>query len=129
MIHRVCFGSVERFIGILTEHYAGRFPFWLAPLQAKVLIVSESASDYAEDIYRKIKAAGIRCRLDNRKEKLGYMIREAQYKERVPYMVIVGEREKSDGKISVRCRDSEDIRTLNLEEFIGDMEKLKRERS
>lgn len=129
MIHRVCFGSVERFIGILTEHYAGRFPFWLAPLQAKVLIVSESASDYAEDIYRKIKAAGIRCRLDNRKEKLGYMIREAQYKERVPYMVIVGEKEKSDGKISVRCRDSEDIRTLNLEEFIGDMEKLKRERS
>lgn len=129
MIHRVCFGSVERFIGILTEHYAGRFPFWLAPLQAKVLIVSESASDYAEDIYRKIKAAGIRCRLDNRKEKLGYMIREAQYKERVPYMVIVGEKEKSEGKISVRCRDSEDIRTLNLEEFIGDMEKLKRERS
>lgn len=126
MIHRVCFGSVERFIGILTEHYGGSFPFWLAPVQAKILIVSESVSDYAEEIYGKIKAAGIRCEIDGRKEKLGYMIREAQYKERVPYMIIVGEKEKSGKTVSVRCRDKEGSRTMELDELVFELEELKR---
>lgn len=126
MIHRVCFGSVERFIGILTEHYGGRFPFWLAPVQAKILIVSESVSDYAEEIYGKIKAAGIRCEIDGRKEKLGYMIREAQYKERVPYIIIVGEKEKSGKTVSVRYRDKEGSRTMKLNELVFELEELKR---
>ena len=125
MIHRVCFGSVERFIGILTEHYGGRFPFWLAPLQAKVLIVSENAADYAETVYKKIKESGIRCKIDGRNEKLGYMIREAQYKERVPYMIIIGEKEKTDGFVSIRQRDSEGTKTLPLSDLIHEMEDLK----
>ncbi len=129
MIHRVCFGSVERFIGTLIEHYGGRFPFWLAPLQVKVLTVSESVSDYAEDVYEKIRAAGIRCQIDRRNEKLGYMIREAQYKERVPYMVIIGEKEKNECKVSVRFRDKEGTVTFELNELICELAKLKRDRN
>lgn len=129
MIHRVCFGSVERFIGILTEHYGGRFPFWLAPLQVKVLTVSKNASDYAGEVYERFKAAGIRCRIDDRNEKLGYMIREAQYKERVPYMVIIGDKEKTEGNVSVRFRDKEGTETFELNELICELEKLKRSRN
>lgn len=129
MIHRVCFGSVERFIGILTEHYGGRFPFWLAPIQVKVLTVSNSASDYAEEVYERLRAAGIRCRIDGRNEKLGYMIREAQYKERVPYMVIIGEKEKNEGNVSVRFRDKEGIETFELKKLICELEELKRDRN
>lgn len=118
MIHRVCFGSVERFIGILTEHCAGRFPFWLAPVQAKVLTVAESAEDYAAGVYEKIKNAGIRTAIDKRREKIGFMIREAQYKERVPYAIIIGEKEKNSGLISVRERDSGKTEVTETEEFI-----------
>ena len=128
MIHRVCFGSVERFIGILTEHYGGRFPFWLSPVQAKVLVVSEAAKDYAEEVCKKIKAAGIRCELDGRNEKLGYMIREAQYKERVPYMVIVGEKEKKEKTVSIRFRDKEGTEVSNLCSLISELTELKRMR-
>ena len=128
MIHRVCFGSVERFIGTLIEHYGGRFPFWLVPLQVKVLTVSESVSAYAEEVCKKIKAAGIRCKIDSRNEKLGYMIREAQYKERVPYMVIVGEKEKCEGKVSVRFRDKEGTADYDLDELIGELVNLKHDR-
>lgn len=128
MIHRVCFGSVERFIGILTEHYGGRFPFWLSPVQAKVLVVSEAAKDYAEEVCKKIKAAGIRCELDGRNEKLGYMIREAQYKERVPYMVIVGEKEKREKTVSIRFRDKEGTEVSNLCSLISELTELKRMR-
>ena len=85
MIHRVCFGSIERFIGILIEHYAGKIPVWLAPVQAKVLVVSKKSEEYANKVYKTLFNAGVRCELDNRNEKIGYMIREAQYTERVPY--------------------------------------------
>lgn len=106
MIHRVCFGSIERFIGILTEHFAGKFPVWLAPTQAKVLRVSEKSAEYAGQIYRRLKEAGIRVELDDRNEKIGYMIKEAQTVERVPYMVIVGTKEAENGTVSVRDRDT-----------------------
>ena len=129
MIHRVCFGSVERFIGTLIEHYGGRFPFWLSPLQVKVLTVSESASDYAEEVYERIRVSGIRCHIDRRNEKLGYMIREAQYKERVPYMVIIGEKEKNEGKVSVRFRDKEGTAAYELNELICELVQLKRSRN
>jgi len=118
MIHRVCFGSIERFIGILTEHYAGKFPVWLAPVQAKVLVVSQKSEEYAREIYSALCEAGIRCELDNRNEKIGYMIREAQYVERVPYMLVIGEKEANDGVISVRNRDNGNTEVMPLESFI-----------
>lgn len=118
MIHRVCFGSIERFIGILTEHYAGKFPVWLAPVQAKVLLVSEKCEEYAEEVCAILRDAGIRCELDKRKEKIGYMIREAQYVERVPYLLIVGEREAADGTVSVRCRDDGTGTVMRPDEFV-----------
>ncbi len=118
MVHRVVFGSIERFIGILTEHYAGKFPVWLAPVQAKVLLVSEKCGRYAEEVCDALRDAGIRCELDKRKEKIGYMIREAQYVERVPYMLIVGEREAADGTVSVRSRDGGTGMVMRPEEFV-----------
>ena len=107
MLHRVCYGSVERFIGILIEHYAGKFPVWLAPMQVKVLPVSEKSRDYAHKVADAIEAAGIRVVVDNRDEKVGYKIREARSIDRVPYMVIVGEKEAEEGTISVRDRTNE----------------------
>lgn len=119
MIHRVCFGSIERFIGILIEHYAGKFPVWLAPVQAKVLVVSQKSEEYARKINSALCEAGIRCEFDNRNEKIGYMIREAQYKERVPYMLIIGEKEADDEVISVRNRDNGNTEVMHLESFIN----------
>ena len=107
MLHRVCYGSVERFIGILIEHYAGKFPVWLAPMQVKVLPVSEKSRDYAHKVADAIEAADIRVVVDNRDEKIGYKIREARSIDRVPYMVIVGEKEAEEGTISVRDRTNE----------------------
>ena len=107
MLHRVCYGSVERFIGILIEHYAGKFPVWLAPMQVKVLPVSEKSRDYAHKVADAIEAAGIRVVVDNRDEKIGYKIREARSIDRVPSMVIVGEKEAEEGTISVRDRTNE----------------------
>ena len=107
MLHRVCYGSVERFIGILIEHYAGKFPVWLAPMQVKVLPVSEKSRDYAHKVADAIGASGIRVVVDNRDEKIGYKIREARSIDRVPYMVIVGEKEAEEGTISVRDRTNE----------------------
>ena len=107
MLHRVCYGSVERFIGILIEHYAGKFPVWLAPMQVKVLPVSEKSRDYAHKVAAAIEASGIRVVVDNRDEKIGYKIREARSIDRVPYMVIVGEKEAEEGTISVRDRTNE----------------------
>ena len=107
MLHRVCYGSVERFIGILIEHYAGKFPVWLTPMQVKVLPVSEKSRDYAHKVADAIEAAGIRVVVDNRDEKIGYKIREARSIDRVPYMVIVGEKEAEEGTISVRDRTNE----------------------
>ncbi len=118
MIHRVVFGSIERFIGILIEHYAGKFPAWLAPVQVKVLSVSEKSRPYASKVLDDLKAAGIRCEIDNRDEKIGYKIREAQL-EKVPYMLVLGEKESEDGTIvAVRSRDKGDLGAVKTEEFI-----------
>ncbi len=123
MIHRVIFGSVERFIGILTEHFAGKFPVWLSPVQAKVLSVSEKTFGYASDVAAKLKSAGIRVELDNRDEKIGYKIREAQL-EKVPYMLVLGEKEGDDGTVvTVRCRDGSDAGTMKLDDFIAKVRK------
>ncbi len=118
MVHRVCFGSIERFIGVLTEHFAGKFPVWLAPTQAKVLMISEKCSEYAHKVYEALRDKKVRCELDDRNEKIGYMIREAQTIERVPYMVIVGVKEAEEGTVSVRCRDSGNTETMPLESFL-----------
>ncbi len=107
MIHRVIYGSIERFIGILIEHYSGKFPVWLAPVQVKVLSVSEKSERYAGEVCETMKRAGIRCETDLRSEKLGYKIRESRL-EKVPYLVIVGEKEEQEGTISVRCRDGQE---------------------
>ena len=121
MIHRVAFGSIERFIGILIEHYAGKFPAWLAPVQVKVLSVSEKSRAYGNSIVDRLKAAGIRCEADNRDEKIGYKIREAQL-EKVPYMLVLGEKEAEDGSIvSVRSRDRGDLGSIPTETFIKDL--------
>ncbi len=117
MIHRVVFGSIERFIGILIEHFAGKFPAWLAPVQVKVLPVSEKSHDYSVSVYEKLKAAGIRAEIDRRDEKIGYKIREAQMKK-IPYMLILGENESKDGTISVRSRDKGDLGSSTLDSFI-----------
>ena len=110
MIHRVCFGSIERFIGILTEHFAGKFPVWLAPTQAKVLLVSEKSAT--------LRNAKVRCEIDNRNEKIGYMIREAQMVDRIPYMIIIGQKEVETNTISVRNRDTSKTETMLLDEFV-----------
>ncbi len=117
MIHRVCFGSIERFIGILIEHFAGKFPVWLAPLQVKVLPISEKSLDYASGIYDKLRGMGIRCAMDDRNEKIGYKIREARQVDRVPYMVIVGEKEVESRTIAVRERDTDKTTTMELQDF------------
>ena len=118
MIHRVAFGSIERFIGILIEHYAGKFPTWLAPVQVKVMAVSEKFADYAQKIQDELVAAGVRSEIDLRNEKLGYKIREAQM-QKVPYMVIVGEKEVEEGSISVRKRDEGDIGSMKAADLIA----------
>lgn len=128
MIHRVCFGSIERFIGILTEHFAGKFPVWLAPTQAKVLMVSERFSEYGHKVYEALRAAGIRCELDNRNEKIGYMIREAQMVDRVPYMLVIGQKEAEEGSVAVRSRDTAQTETMSLEAFIEKITKETKER-
>ena len=119
MIHRVCFGSIERFIGILTEHFAGKFPVWLAPVQAKVLLVSEKSAEYAQEIYEALRAAHIRCEMDNRNEKIGYMIREAQMVDRVPYMIVIGQKETEDHTVSIRSRDTAETTTMPFAEFLS----------
>ena len=123
MIHRVCFGSIERFIGILTEHYAGKFPTWLAPVQVKVLPVSEKSLDYAAKVTEALKAAKIRVELDSRSEKIGYKIREAQL-EKVPYMLVAGAKEEENQTVAVRYRDSGENVTMTLDAFT---EMLKKE--
>lgn len=123
MIHRVCFGSIERFIGILIEHFAGKFPVWLAPVQVKVIPVSEKSMEYATGVYEKLRAAGIRTELDHKDEKVGYKIRQAQL-EKVPFMLVLGEKEAAEGAITVRSRDKGDLGAAALEDFIADVKKM-----
>ena len=118
MIHRVCFGSIERFIGILIEHFAGKFPVWLAPVQVKVIPVSEKSMDYATGVYEKLKAAGIRTELDHKDEKVGYKIRQAQL-EKVPYMLVLGDKEAEAATVAVRNRAGGDQGAMSLDEFVN----------
>lgn len=118
MIHRTIFGSMERFMGILIEHYAGKFPVWLAPVQATILPISDKFNDYAYEIKRQMEEKGLRVSIDTRAEKIGYKIREARL-QRIPYMFIVGEKEVEGGLISVNKRDEGDIGGFKVEEFIA----------
>ena len=127
MIHRAGFGSFERFIGILTENYEGKFPVWLSPCQVKVLPVSEKSRPYAHEVADKLAAAGIRVKVDDRDEKIGYKIREARSLDRVPYMLILGEQEVEAGNISVRDRSNE-THVAELDEFIAQVVKENVER-
>ena len=129
MIHRVCFGSIERFIGILTEHFAGKFPTWLAPTQVKVLPVSDKSMDYAKEVYEALRGKMIRCELDTRNEKIGYKIREARQVDRVPYMLIIGAKEVETNTVSVRDRDTDQTVTMKLDEFLDKLCKEIKERA
>ena len=122
MIHRVAFGSIERFIGILIEHFAGAFPTWLAPVQVKVLPISDKYMDYANKVLDELNAAGVRAEVDSRAEKIGYKIRETQM-QKIPYMLVVGEKEQEADLVSVRSRFAGDEGQKNLETFIADIQK------
>ncbi len=121
MIHRVAFGSIERFIGILIEHFAGAFPTWLSPVQVKVLPISDKYMDYAEKVLADLKAEGIRAELDSRAEKIGYKIREAQM-QKIPYMLVVGAKEEESGLVSVRSRFEGDEGQKPLGEFVASIQ-------
>ena len=122
MIHRVVFGSIERFIGILIEHFAGAFPTWLAPVQVKVLPISDKYMDYAEKVKAALDAENIRAEVDTRSEKIGYKIREAQ-KNKIPYMLVVGQKEEEEGVVSVRSRFKGDEGQASLDSFIENIKK------
>ena len=116
MLHRVIFGSIERFIGIITEHFAGAFPVWLAPVQAKILPISEKHLEYANKLKEELEKVGLRIEIDERNEKIGYKIREAQL-EKVPYMLVVGDKEVENQSIGVRSRKDGDIGTMSIDKF------------
>ena len=119
-IHRAIFGSFERFIGVITEHFAGAFPTWLAPVQARVLPLSEKFIDYARTVHQALRAARIRAELDDRNEKLGYRIREAQLRK-VPYMLVCGAREAESGTVSLRHRTGDDIGPVPVDRLLTDL--------
>ncbi len=121
LIHRALFGSFERFIGIITEHFAGAFPVWLAPVQVKVLPISDNQKEYADKIVDELRKTGLRVELDDRQEKIGYKIREAQL-QKVPYMLILGEKEVESNAVGVRARKEGDIGAMKIEEFISKIE-------
>ena len=127
-IHRAIFGSFERFIGILTEHYAGAFPTWLAPVQARVLPISEKHLDYGRTVFQALRGARIRAELDDRNEKLGYRIRDAQVRK-VPYMLVVGEREREGGTVSLRHRTGEELKGLPLDAVVAGLSREIAERA
>ena len=118
MIHRVVLGSIERFIGVITEHFAGAFPIWLAPVQVKILPIADRHHDVCLELQKKLDACGIRCEVDLRSEKLGYKLREAQLMK-IPYMLVVGDKEAEDGTVSVRRRGEGDIGTKSVNEFLN----------
>ena len=122
MIHRTVLGSIERFIGILTEHYAGAFPLWLSPVQVKVLPITDRVHPYARGVMEKLEQAGIRCEFDERNEKIGYKIREAQM-EKVPYMLVLGDKEQESGMVAVRSRKTGETEVMALDELIAKLQK------
>ena len=116
MVHRAMLGSIERFIGVLTEHYAGAFPLWLAPVQAKVLTVTDNQAAYASGVLEKLKKLGVRAEVDLRNEKLGYKVREAQV-AKVPYMLVIGDKEMEEGNINIRPRKGDSLGAMSVEDF------------
>lgn len=118
MIHRAIFGSIERFIGILIEHFAGKFPVWLSPVQVKILPITDRTLDYADGVASKLAAEGIRCEVDKRSEKIGYKIREAKL-EKVPYILVVGDKEAEDDTVNVNKRGVEEKETLSISDFVA----------
>ena len=122
MIHRVAFGSIERFIGILTEHYAGKFPLWLAPVQVSILPIADRHNEFCEKVKAALNAVGIRVEMDTRSEKIGFKIREATM-QKVPYMLVIGDNEVESGKVSVRTRSGEDAGTMTIDEFCAMLKK------
>ena len=123
MIHRALLGSIERFIGVITEHFAGAFPTWLSPVQVKVLPITDRTHEYSVQVMEKLTAMGLRCELDDRSEKIGYKIREAQL-EKIPYMLVLGDKEAESGQVAVRSRKTGETQVMSLEEF---MEKIGKE--
>ena len=117
MIHRVVFGSIERFIGILIEHFAGKFPLWLSPVQVKVLTISDKHIEYARTVEEFLRKEGVRCELDARDEKIGYKIRSART-ERIPYILIAGEKEIQNKSVSVRGREEGDMGSMTVQAFL-----------
>jgi threonyl-tRNA synthetase len=117
MIHRAIYGSIDRFMGILVEHFGGKFPVWISPVQAKLLTVSDKFIDYGKEVYAKMKKAKVRVENDFSPEKLGYKIRQATM-EKNPYMCVIGEKEAAEGTVSVRTRDGEDLGAMKVEQFI-----------
>ena len=128
MIHRVVFGSIERFIGILIEHYAGKFPTWLAPQQVRLLPITDRNNDYCDALCEKLRAAGVRCAVDKRQEKTGFKVRAAQL-EKVPYMLIIGDNEQAEGTVSVRLRDSQQNDVMDANDFVAAIAKEIAERA
>jgi threonyl-tRNA synthetase len=121
MLHRVILGAMERFIGVLIEHYAGAFPVWLAPVQAILLSVTDRQILYAEGVYRGLIQKGIRVEKDLRNEKLGFKIREAQL-QKIPYMLVIGDREEKEKTLSPRKRSGETMKAMGVEQFIAQVE-------
>ncbi len=128
MIHRVVFGSVERFTGVIIEHFAGKFPTWLAPEQVRVLPITDRNNDYSDELIAEMKAAGIRCTVDKRQEKTGFKVREAQLMK-IPYILVIGDREQEEGSVSVRRRDSTELVSMSKADFLAMIEKQIRDRS
>ena len=122
MIHRVVFGSIERFIGVITEHYAGAFPTWLAPVQIKILPITDRAAEYCKELNGKLDEAGYRVEVDYRNEKIGYKIRSAQL-EKIPYMLVIGDKETEAGTVAVRTRDGKDLGAMPLDDFMAMIKK------
>ncbi|MBQ2005045.1 MAG: threonine--tRNA ligase [Peptococcaceae bacterium] len=120
MVHRTVFGSIERFIGILTEHFAGAFPTWLAPVQARVLPITDKFNDYAYEVASKLEAIGVRVEVDSRNEKIGYKIRESQM-QKVPYMLVVGEKEATSNTVGLRKRGEGDLGAVDVDQFVADI--------
>ena len=116
MIHRVVFGSIERFLGVITEHFAGAFPTWLAPVQVRIMTITDRVNDYAKSVKEKLEAAGIRCELDIRNEKIGKKIAEART-QKLPYLLVIGDKEAESGQVAVRSREG-DEGAVALEEFL-----------
>ncbi len=117
MLHRVIFGSMERFMGILIEHYAGSFPTWLAPEQVTIVPIADRHVDYAQKVYENLREQGIRVRLDDRSESMNYKIREAQNNKKTPYVLVMGDKEIEENKVAVRARGRGQIGVMSVDEF------------